>query len=146
MADLNLDDFTKSFLDSEIIKVELETMNGDSIYLRSLSRANIVRFRSLSSELTARSSINIFYDPKNAKAIRESDLDSAEDFLVIKSLCNNQGELLFSDEKHYKKWSQAAGNEAIQEILHSIDKKMVVFYGDTLESNEDLKKKSTSSE
>ena len=141
MADLNLDDFTKSFLDSEIIKVELKTMNGDSIYLRSLSRANIVRFRSLSSELNARTAINIFYDHKNAKDIRESDLDDAQDFLVIKSFCNKEGELLFDDEKHYKKWSQKVGNEAIQEIMYHIDKKMVVFYGNTSENTEDLKKK-----
>lgn len=143
MADLNLDDFTKSFLDSEIIKVELKTMNGDSIYLRSLSRANIVRFRSLSSELTARTAINIFYDPKKAKDIREADLDDAQDFLVIKSFCNKEGELLFRDEKHYKEWSQKVGNEAIQEIMHHIDKKMIVFYGDTSENTEDLKKKLT---
>ena len=140
--DLTLEDFNKAFLDTEVSRVELKTMGGRAIYLRALSRANVVRFKAMADELNARMALNIFSNPDSAKMRRESDLDSAEDFLVMKTFCNSEGKLLFSagDFIKYKLWAEDVSNEVIDEILHYINENMRVFFDPEAEEKERKKK------
>ena len=61
--DLSLDDFTEAFLDSEIQRVSLNTMKGDSIYLRALGRADINMFQRYEEEIQSRLALNIITRP-----------------------------------------------------------------------------------
>lgn len=141
MNDLSLEDFNKAFLDTEVSRVELKTMGGRAIYLRALSRANVVRFKSMADELNARMALNIFSSPDAAKMRRESDLDSAEDFLVMKTFSNSEGKLLFGDNfSAYKKWAEDVSNEVIDEILHHINENMRVFFDPEAEEKDRKKK------
>jgi hypothetical protein len=139
--DLTLEDFNKAFLDTEVSKVELKTMGGRVIYLRALSRANVVRFRAMAEEMNTKLALNIFANLPKAKRLRENDLDAAEDFLVIKTICDSEGTLLFDEDlKKYKDWSNNVSNQVIDEILHFINDTMQVFF-DPEEEEKDRKKK-----
>jgi len=141
--DLELEDFTTSFLDTEVIQVPLKTKGGKSIYLRSLSRFDITRFRVLDKKIKTRHAADILIvniDELYETPIREEDLDAAEDFLIIKSFCDKNGKLLFSSVKEYCEWSKNVSNGVIQEILVAIEEKMHIFY-DPSADREDIKKK-----
>jgi hypothetical protein len=139
--DLTLTDFTKSFLDTEVSKVKLKSMGGGAIYLRSLSRANVVRFQILAESLQSRLALNVFHNHNAALEQRDSDLDAAEDFLVMKTFCNAEGELQFKDINHYKEWSEGVKNNVIDEILHHINDNMNIFFDASKEIEEREKKK-----
>lgn len=142
--DLTLEDFNKAFLDTEVSRVELKSMGGRVIYLRALSRANIVRFRTMAEELNSRMALALFSggaSPEERNERRNADLEDAEDFLVMKTMCNSEGVTLFSDDiKKYKEWSEKVTSETVDEILHSIKENMRVFYDPEAEEKDRKKK------
>lgn len=142
--DLSLDDFTEAFLDSEIQKVSLNTMNGDNIYLRSLGRADITRFQRYEEEIQSRLALNIITRPDISSRIKDTDLADAKDYLVFKAMCKVDGDPLFDDLKHYKKWSKSVLNTTIEEILWNINNSLKVFYDPSVYEPE-IKKKEKSS-
>jgi len=128
MSDLSLKDFNQAFIDSEVLKVSLKTMGGDNIYLRALGRADITRFQKIGEEINARLAMNLFSAPNVKDRVRDTDLADAEDYLVYKALCDKDGEPLFSNLDEYKEWSIKVTNPVVEEILHHINDKMVVFF------------------
>ncbi len=128
MSDLSLNDFNQAFIDSEVLKVSMKTMGGDNIYLRALGRADITRFQKIGDEINARLAISLFSKPELKDRVRDTDLADAEDYLVYKAMCDKDGEPVFKDLSHYKKWSIKVTNPQIEEILWNINDKMVVFF------------------
>jgi len=138
--DADLADFTKAYIDSEITRVDMITLGNKSVYIRKLCRADIVKFGELSSIISGRMVSNIFNINKlYTEEDKECDLQSAEDFLVFKSLCNSNGCPLFETVDQYKAWSKNVKNECIDEILFHIDKGLTISF-DPKDSAEELKK------
>jgi len=140
MADLVLEDFNRSFIDSEVLKVTMKTMGGGNIYLRALGRADITRFQQIGEELQARMALNIFSSPNLKNRVKDTDLADAEDYLVYKAYCDKEGNPVFKDLAHYKEWSIKVTNPQIEEILWNINERMIVFYDPEEEENDNEKK------
>ncbi len=138
--DLSLEDFNTAFIDSEVIKVSLKTMNGRNIYLRSLGRADITRFQRISDEINARTAMNLFSPPEVSQRLRDSDLADAQDFLVYKSMCKADGSEYFESLDQFKEFTTKASNQAIEEILWNINESMVVFFDPDKDKEEREKK------
>lgn len=140
MVDLALEDFNRAFIDSEVLKVSMKTMGGGNIYLRALGRADITRFQRIGEELHARMALNLFSAPALKERVKDTDLADAEDYLVYKAMCDKDGESVFDNLDHYKKWSINVTNPQIEEILWHINDRMIVFY-DPEEVESDNEKK-----
>lgn len=140
--DLSLEDFNRAFLNSEVKKVSLKTMNGGHIYLRSLGRADMTRFQVLAEELQARLGVNIFAAPELADRVKDNDLADANDYIVFKALCDRNGDLLHKDLSSYIEWCKTVQNVVIDEIIHHINENMIVFF-DPEEYEKESKKNKT---
>ena len=132
--DLELEDFNTAFTSSEVVEIPLKCMGGGSIYIRALGRADVTRFRNLCKEINTRTALNIITNPDKAMEERDSDLDNAEDYLLIKSLCDRSGERKFKDNAHFKNWSVKVDNDAVEEILKGIKENFIL-------KPDDIKKK-----
>lgn len=138
--DLTLEDFNADFMDSEVRKVDLNSMGGGSIYLRSLGRADVTRFQRISEEILGRVGLNMLAPPELSERVRSKDMSDAGDYLVFKAMCTPNGEPFFDSLKSYMKWTEKVRNVPIDEILCYIKEKMVVFYDPEEDTKEHEKK------
>lgn len=118
--DLDLDDFCKAFIDSEVVQLPLESMGGKVIYIRALSRSDRVKFSNICKEINTRTAMHVILNPEDAAKQRETDLDNAEDYLLIRSMCDAEGRRQFETFKQYKEWSSKVSNEPVEEIIKGI--------------------------
>jgi len=110
--------FYSQFKAKELITVELETLKGgkdNSICLRGLSRADTSSFRELLHDIrTARALRTITPDTK------ELQLQRAEDYLLLKALCDPSGVQQFKDADELRDWLEEVPNNIVNEILYHI--------------------------
>lgn len=112
--------FYSQFKSRELRKVELETLkesNDNIVWLRGLSRADTSSFREL------------LHDIRTSRALRsitpetqELQLQRAEDYLLLKGLCDQSGKQQFKDTDDLRAWLEEVPNNIVNEILYYIKK------------------------
>jgi hypothetical protein len=114
--------FFSQFRERELKKVTLETMkdySNDVIFLRGLSRSDTSYFREMGARIKAHRSIAIMTKDDSLDKL-ELDFQRAEDYLLMKSICNEGGKLIFTEAKDLREWLDDAPNEVVNEIVYHI--------------------------
>lgn len=111
----------------ETLKVTLETLKSypvDFVFLRGLSRSDTSKFRelvlSIRQHRAIRTMSNIDETEKTAKA--EAEFQRGEDYLLMRTLSNEDGELKFSKSEDLKNWLDVVPNSVVNEILYHVEK------------------------
>lgn len=140
--DLTKQSFIDMFLNEEVKKVELSSMSGGIIYLRSLSYADVVRFRNLVKELNGKFAFSMIAG-EDIKRNQESLFDSAEDYLLKSTLCDPSGKILFDDDSDdFIKWRENISPNVANEIIENIHKNNQLYKNITNENIDDINRKS----
>lgn len=124
---LEVADFYQEYEDSEFKEIPLTTWKGKkkaTVFLRALSRADIARFKVVAKRFASKTALEIFKDDndESLKEIYNQDLDTAEDYLLQKCVCDHSGKLLFEDRAQFKKWTELPQiNDVANEIICHIE-------------------------
>jgi hypothetical protein len=115
---MNLDknSFISSYMVNEVQPIILKTMGGGLLHLRSLSYGDVVRFRSLVTDINARAYTSMLSGEAITK-IADSEYDCAEDYLLEKYICYNNGKPFFVDHDDFQEWKNQVKPEVIYEII-----------------------------
>ena len=139
---LGPEDFYSSFSDRELKAFPLETMGGESIYLRALSYSQKKRFKrgiELIAKKLARLSKEM--EPDEFDLIWNNDIQDADDYLIPASMCDALGNLMWKgNSEGYKKFLESKP-EVIEEIIFHINEFNNLSGSFVPDSSEDERKK-----
>ena len=110
-------DFLSSFKEPEIKEVKLTTWSGNGdgiIHLRGLPYSEVNRFHQAAEAINQRKAMGFF---SADKVTYEVELGRAEDYLIKASLCDSQGQQLFTSDDTFNKWKECVKSETVEEIL-----------------------------
>lgn len=119
---LGPEDFYSSFSDRELKAFPLETMGGESIYLRALSYNEKKRFKR-GIELIAKKLSRLSKDmaENDFQVIWNNDIQDADDYLIPASMCDSSGNLMWKDNREgYNKFLENK-SAVVEEIIYHIN-------------------------
>lgn len=128
--DLTPESFEEAFALTEVRAVTLKTMDDGVVYLRALSRADINKYRNMIEVIKGKIGVALLGGAALMEQVKDQELDAAEDVLIMRTLCNADGERFFKDKEHFKAWSEKVNTMAIEEILKNINDNLFL-YSDT---------------
>lgn len=133
--DLTPESFEQSFAKTEVRSIKLKTMDNGVIYLRALSRADIIRYRTMIEVIKAKVGVALLGGQALMNQVKDQELDAAEDIIIMRTLCNADGSRFFEKEEQYKKWAAKVDTMAVEEILKNINDNLFL-YSDSGEEHE----------
>lgn len=119
------DEFIKKFTGGEIkkISVNIRKVNTD-IYLRRLSGYVKSQLRKKSNQAVKRGTLDAILGVVNNSDynFRDDDIELVDFFLLRKSVCDAEGELIFKDEDLFNTWLKAVDGDVMDFIILEISK------------------------
>ena len=139
------DEFIKAFTESEIKKIHVSIRSVDvDIYLRRLSGYVKSSLRKKANQATQRGTLDAIIGVVNNSDynFRDDDIELVDFFLLRKSICDAEGELIFKDEKKFETWLKNISGDVMDYIILEISKFNKLIDTESIEdANKEVKKK-----
>lgn len=142
---LSVNDFFTEYQRRELKEVVLTTWRGESegvIFLRALSRAQVIRFRDVHARAFQKKHLHLVMADEEDGDDYENVITRTENYLLKNSIADDTGKLILDDDEKLKKFNDMVPPAVVNEILCHIEN-FNSLYGDFdgKESVEDSYKK-----
>lgn len=116
---ITLDDFFSEFCEREIKAIKLKSWKGKGdgvINFKGLNYSVVARFKAIKRRLQHYLTMQVVAKIED-KEQWSLELENAEDYLLKNAMCDENGKLLFNDDKVFKKWKECVIPEIAEEII-----------------------------